>query len=67
GAAEALDAGVAAGAWCAWLSGSGPTIAFLPDANLVDTVTVALPDTGHVKHLRIAPRGAHVLAVSAPR
>ena len=62
GAAEALDAGVAAGAWCSWLSGSGPTLAFLVDASLVDTVSAALPDTGHVKHLRIARSGVHVVA-----
>ena len=66
-AAEALEEGVAAGAWCAWLSGSGPTLAFLADSDLVDTVTAALPDTGHLKHLRIAERGAHVLPASALR
>jgi homoserine kinase len=66
-AAEALDAGVGAGAWCGWLSGSGPTVAFLADAGLADTVAAALPDTGHVKRLRIAERGVHVLGASAPR
>jgi hypothetical protein len=29
---------------------------------LADTVAAALPDTGHVKRLRIAERGVHVLA-----
>jgi homoserine kinase len=67
GAADALDAGVAAGAWCSWLSGSGPTLAFLADAGRADTVTAALPDTGHVKRLRIARRGVHVLAASDAR
>jgi homoserine kinase len=61
-AAEALDAGVGAGAWCGWLSGSGPTVAFLTEAGLADTVAAALPDTGHVKRLRIAERGVHVPA-----
>lgn len=61
GAADALDAGVAAGAWCGWLSGSGPTVAFLADTSVVDAVTSALPETGHVKHLHIADRGVHVL------
>ena len=61
GAGEALDAGMAAGAWCGWLSGSGPTLAFLADAVALDAVTAALPDSGHVKQLRIAHRGAHRL------
>jgi homoserine kinase len=63
-AAEALDAGVVAGAWCGWLSGSGPTVAFLTDAALAETVAAALPVTGHVKQLRISERGVHVLATS---
>jgi homoserine kinase len=63
-AAEALDAGVSAGAWCGWLSGSGPTVAFLTDAGLADVVTAALPAAGHVKQLGIAERGVHVLTTS---
>jgi homoserine kinase len=63
-AAEALDAGVNAGAWCGWLSGSGPTVAFLTDAGLADVVAAALPEAGHVKRLRIVERGVHVLATS---
>jgi len=62
GAAAALDAGIAAGAWCGWLSGSGPTVAFLVDAAAVDAVIASLPETGHVKHLHIASSGVHVLA-----
>ena len=60
GAGDALDSGVAAGAWCGWLSGSGPTVAFLTDATAADAVIAALPGSGHVKRLRIAPRGVHV-------
>ena len=60
GAGDALDAGVAAGAWCGWLSGSGPTVALLTDAAAADAVTAALPGSGHVKRLRIAQRGAHL-------
>ncbi len=60
GAGEALDSGVAAGAWCGWLSGSGPTVAFLTDADTARAVVAALPGSGHVKQLRIAPRGVHV-------
>ncbi len=60
-AAGALDAGERAGAWCGWLSGSGPTVAFLAEAGVVDDVIAALPESGHVKRLRIADRGVHVL------
>jgi homoserine kinase len=67
GAAEALDAGVAAGAWCGWLSGSGPTVAFLAAADSVDAVTAALPESGHVKQLEIARQGVHVLSASEMR
>lgn len=62
GASEALTAGVSAGAWCGWLSGSGPTVAFLVEASAVDAVMASLPASGHAKHLHIAPRGVHVLA-----
>ncbi len=61
GAADALDAGAAAGAWCGWLSGSGPSVAFLTDAGAADAVIAALPDSGHVKHLHIAEHGVRVL------
>lgn len=61
GAAEALDAGVAAGAWCGWLSGSGPTVGFLADAEVASHVSDALPDGGHVKVVPIDLDGAHVL------
>ncbi|MEM9041900.1 MAG: hypothetical protein AAGD33_18580, partial [Actinomycetota bacterium] len=46
GAADALAAGVEAGAWCGWLSGSGPTVAFLVDPDLTEPVGAALPDLG---------------------
>jgi homoserine kinase len=61
GAAAALAAGGAAGAWCGWLSGSGPTVAFLVDSDLATAVAAALPDGGHVKHLHIAGDGVRVL------
>jgi len=63
GAAAALDAGIAAGAWCGWLSGSGPTVAFLVDAAAVDAVIASLPETGHVKHLHIASSGVHLIPI----
>lgn len=65
-AAAALDAGVAAGAWCGWLSGSGPTVAFLADADAADEVSAALPVSGHVKQLRIDPSGVRVVGDGAP-
>ncbi len=58
---EALVAGVAAGAWCGWLSGSGPTVAFLAPPGAAAAVSAALPASGHVKHLGIATRGVHLL------
>ncbi|MEM8747940.1 MAG: homoserine kinase [Actinomycetota bacterium] len=57
GAGEALAAGVEAGAWCGWLSGSGPTVAFLVDPDLAGVVGAALPDAGHVKVLSIDVTG----------
>jgi homoserine kinase len=59
--AEALDAGLAAGAWCGWLSGSGPTVALMCDPALAETVAQALPDGGHAKLLRLDTVGATVL------
>lgn len=61
GANAALSAGVAAGAWCSWLSGSGPTVAFLCPPDAVGDVVACLPDTGHAKVLAIDTAGAHVV------
>lgn len=61
-AERALAVGVAAGAWCGWLSGSGPTLAFLAPDDTVDAIRANLPDSGHCKTLRIAPTGAHLVA-----
>lgn len=60
GASEAIDAGVAAGAWCGWLSGSGPAVALLAESDAVAAVIAALPESGHVKQRRIARRGVQV-------
>jgi homoserine kinase len=62
GAGDALAAGVAAGAWCGWLSGSGPTVALLTGTDAVGEVVAALPGSGHVKQLRIARRGVHLVS-----
>lgn len=61
GAREAMDAGVAAGAWCSWLSGSGPTIGMLAPAELGDVVAAALPAGGHAKVLSIDRLGARLI------
>ena len=61
GAADALEAGVAAGAWCGWLSGSGPTVGFLCDASTASAVAQALPVGGHVKVLGIDLLGARLI------
>jgi homoserine kinase len=57
GAAEALRCGTDAGAWCAWLSGSGPTVAFLCDPGVAGHVAAAMPGGGHVKELSLDTTG----------
>lgn len=57
----ALDVGLRSGAWCGWLSGSGPTVALMCDASSVDAVAAALPPDGHVKTLTIDSEGARVI------
>jgi homoserine kinase len=59
---EALDAGLSAGAWCGWLSGSGPTVALLCDQERADEVCAALPDDGAAKQLRIDAEGARIIS-----
>jgi homoserine kinase len=60
GAAAAIDAGVEAGAWCAWLSGSGPTVGMLVDPSLAAPVAASLPDGGHTNVLAIDVEGARL-------
>lgn len=55
---RAIDAALAAGAWCSWLSGSGPTIASMCALDAADHVARNLPDGGHTKVLRIDHAGA---------
>lgn len=61
GAADALAAGVAAGAWCGWLSGSGPTVALLCAPDAVAAVVEALPAGAHTKQLPIDTEGARLV------
>lgn len=59
--ARAIEAARSAGAWAAWLSGSGPTVAAMCAPEDADTVAAALPDTGHVKLLGVAHSGVQQL------
>jgi len=60
GAQEALEAGVRAGAWAGWLSGSGPTVGFMCTSTIAARVTAALPTNGHTKLLSIDTLGCRI-------
>jgi len=62
--AAALRAGLDAGAWAAWLSGSGPSVAMLCEPSRAGEVTASLPPTGHTKSLYIDHEGAVVTATA---
>ena len=61
---HAIEVAHDAGAWCAWLSGSGPTVAAMcPVADAERVVAAwsdALPGVGHAKVLRIDHEGARI-------
>ena len=50
--------GLEAGAWCGWLSGSGPTVCLLCAPADAEALAAALPADGHTKHLDDRPRRA---------
>lgn len=54
----ALDAALDAGAWCSWLSGSGPTVAAMCPLDEADEIAAKMPADGHSKVLRIDHEGA---------
>ena len=58
----ALAAGLEGGAWCGWLSGSGPSVAFLADPTAATAVAARLPPDGHAKVVAVAQRGAELIA-----
>jgi homoserine kinase len=58
---DALSRGLDAGAWCGWLSGSGPTVAFLCAPDAAETLSRALPDGGRAKVLGVAQRGVETI------
>ncbi|MEY3805835.1 MAG: homoserine kinase [Actinomycetota bacterium] len=58
---DALQTGIEAGAWCGWLSGSGPTVALMCDSADADQVASAVQSSGQTKLLRLDTAGAVVL------
>ena len=61
---RALDVALDVGAWCGWLSGSGPTVAMLCAHDRADRLVAALPAEGQAKVLRIDHEGATVTGLS---
>ena len=57
---RAIRAAMDSGAWAAWLSGSGPTMACMVDPLRVDQVVAALPRSGQVHRLQIDASGPSV-------
>jgi homoserine kinase len=64
GSRAALAAGLANGAWCGWLSGSGPTVAFLAEPGAGNAVVEGLPEGGQSKIVAIDRVGVTVVASS---
>jgi homoserine kinase len=60
GATEAMDAGLSAGAWATWLSGSGPTVGFMCDSAVAVSVAASMPEGGHAKILAIDTQGCRL-------
>jgi homoserine kinase len=58
----ALSAALDAGAWCSWLSGSGPTVAAMCPFDEADDLAKQMPEDGHTKVLRIDHGGAVIEA-----
>ncbi len=56
--AAAIEASREAGAWCSWLSGSGPTAAALCEPSQAEAIAAALPPGGEVSISHIDMRGA---------
>ena len=56
----AMEAARDAGAWCAWLSGSGPTVAMMCSTVEAEQLAAALPGDGHTKVLRIDHQGTTI-------
>ena len=57
----ALDAALSTSAWCAWLSGSGPTVAVMCAKSDAQQIASQLPRNGEVLELAIDPNGAQII------
>jgi homoserine kinase len=57
----ALVAALRAGAWCGWLSGSGPSVAVLCDPADAERIACAYPEGASVKVLAVDHAGARVV------
>ena len=57
---HALSVGIDAGAWCGWLSGSGPTVALWVDPARTEAVLAALPAGGAARRLTIDTAGVEI-------
>jgi homoserine kinase len=58
--ARAIEAALEHGAWAAWLSGSGPTVAAMCETSRADDLAASLPATGHTKLLHIDHEGVAI-------
>jgi homoserine kinase len=56
----AIEAALTAGAFAAWLSGSGPSVAALAAESTADAIERALPASGRSRVLAVADEGASV-------
>ena len=61
GSKAALDAALSTNAWCAWLSGSGPTVAVMCAKSDAKQIAAQLPQSGDVLELSIDQHGAVIV------
>ena len=61
GSKAALDAALTTNAWCAWLSGSGPTVAVMCAKSDAKHIASQLPQSGDVLELTIDQHGAVIV------
>ena len=66
GSRAALEVALEAGAWCGWLSGSGPTIATLCSPEEAEALAAALPRDGRSTVLAMDLEGAVLAADPDP-
>jgi homoserine kinase len=64
--AAVIEEALAAGAWSAWLSGSGPTVAAMCAREVAESVRSAVGATGSTRSLGIDRRGARVVTGVTP-